>query len=85
MPRYYLHLYLPGSLGFVEDEEGSELANLDRARAEAVAGVRSILSDDVKAGRIDLRGRIEVADAQGAVILLLPFCEAVDLLTESPA
>lgn len=37
--------------------------------AEATKAVRSIISDEVKLGRIDLRGDVSVADQTGAVLL----------------
>ena len=40
MPRYFLHVN--NSIGFVEDEEGVELPDLDAAREKAAAGVRSM-------------------------------------------
>jgi hypothetical protein len=80
MPRYFLHVN--NSIGFVEDEEGVELPDLDAAREKAAAGVRSIIADEVLHGRADLRGRIDVADEEGRVLLSLPFGALVEVLTD---
>lgn len=74
MPRFFFHLY--DRSGFVEDEEGVEVADLEAVRAMALKGARSIISNDVEQGRLDLDGRIEVFDASGALVLVLPFREA---------
>ncbi len=79
MPRYHFHVY--DSFGLVEDEEGRELPSVDAVRREALKGVRSILSDELKQGRLDLRGRVEVKDGDGSIVLTLHFREAVELLT----
>lgn len=77
MARYFFHLH--ESAGFLKDEEGLELPDGDAVRQEALKGARSILGHDVQSGSLDLRGRIEVADAHGRVVLVLPFHEAVQL------
>lgn len=79
MPRYFLHLL--NSIGYAADEEGRELADLDVARRKAIEGIRSIVSEEVKDGLIDLRGRIDVADQDGRVLLVVRFSEAVELVT----
>lgn len=83
MPHFFFHVR--NSEGFLEDEEGEELADLDAARAVAVTAVRSIISDESKGGLIDLRGRIEVSDESGRPVLALPFSEAVSVRTGPPA
>lgn len=82
MPRYFFHIL--NSVGYAEDDEGSELADIDVARREAIAGVRSILSEEVREGRIDLRGRIDVVDADGKCVLSVPFSEAVEVIPGQP-
>ncbi|MDB5454294.1 MAG: hypothetical protein JWO33_2872 [Caulobacteraceae bacterium] len=74
MPRFFFHLY--DRSGFVEDEEGVEAPDLEAAGAVALKGARSIISHDVEQGRLDLEGRIEVFDAAGVLVLVLPFREA---------
>lgn len=80
VPRYYLHLI--NGVGETRDEEGQEAVDLDGARIRAVQGIRSILSDDVAHGRLDLRGRIEIADADGTCLGVVPFSDALDLQLE---
>jgi hypothetical protein len=65
--------------GFVADEEGLELDSLDAARAEALTSIRSILSDEIGRGLVDLTGELRVRDAHGVRVLALPFTEAVDV------
>jgi hypothetical protein len=77
--RYHFDLH--NGTGFVEDEEGRELADLEAARAEGLKGIRSIVSEDVQRGILDLDGRLEVRDEDGTLILTIPFAEAVKIRT----
>jgi hypothetical protein len=78
MPRFYLHLI--NRTGSARDEEGVELADAQAAQARAVEGIRSILADEAKAGRLDLDGRIEIADESGAILRVVPFEAAFEIL-----
>lgn len=78
MSRYHFNVY--NGSGLVEDEEGRELPDLEIVAGEALKGVRSILSDEVKQGRLDLRGRLEVEDGEGTIVLTLHFKEAIEIL-----
>lgn len=82
MPRYFFHVH--NGIGLVEDEDGRDLGDLRRVRDEAIKGIRSILSDEVMKGRIDLRGRIEIADETDTVVLIIPFEEAFVTIRGSP-
>jgi hypothetical protein len=75
MPRYYLNVR--NVEVSADDEEGTDFRDLDAARAKAIASVRSILSDEVMRGKVDLRGRIEITDARGEIVLTVPYAEAV--------
>jgi hypothetical protein len=75
MPRFYYHVR--NGFGFAEDEEGVELADLEAAKQHAIEGARSLRSADVAEGELDLRGRIEITDAAGACVLVLPFRDAL--------
>jgi len=79
MAHYRFNLH--NSIGFVPDEEGRELAGLDEARAEAVKGVRSLVAEDALQGCIDLRGKLEVVDEGGAIVLTVLFGDAVEVLS----
>lgn len=78
MARYHLHIYCDDS--FAEDQEGIECPNLEAAKAEAMKGARSILADDLMQGRVDLRGRIDVADDTGSVVETIRFEDAVEIV-----
>ncbi len=77
MARFYLHINNGG--GYAEDPEGQELADLDAARTAAIEGVRSLLSEEARQGQLDLSGKIEIADGDGNILLIVPFSEAVEL------
>lgn len=77
MPLFYFHVY--DRILVAPDDEGLELANIEVARDEAVRGARSILSDDILRGCIDLSGRIEVAGEDGTILLTLPFRDAFEI------
>jgi hypothetical protein len=81
MPRFFFHVV--DGVGTAEDEDGLVLDGVAAARDVAVEGARDILAAEIKYGSIDLNWRIDVADEGGAVVLTLPFSEAV-LVTKSP-
>jgi hypothetical protein len=77
MARFFLHIN--NGNGYSEDPEGQDLENLDAARDAAIEGVRSMLSEEARQGQLDLSGRIEIADADGNILLVVPFSDAVEL------
>ena len=77
MPRYYFHVC--NGTGFVQDEEGQELPDLEAARAEAIRNARSIMASDVQRGMLDLSSFIEIEDANSQLVDTLGFDDAVDL------
>lgn len=77
MPHYHFNLH--NSVGFVEDEEGRDLSDLDAARQEGLDDIRSIVAEDVRHGRLDLCGRLEVVDGAGRLLLTLAFADALDI------
>ena len=82
MPRFRFNLY--NSTGFVEDEEGRELPDLAAARHEAMNDIRSILSEEITAGRVDLRGRLEIVDELAKLSSTVRFDEAVEIIRDEP-
>jgi hypothetical protein len=76
--RYFFHIV--NGEGRTPDDEGSELASLDKARAHAVDGIRSILADEIRGGHMDLGGRIEVTDGNGAELTVVRFQDAVSIV-----
>lgn len=81
MPHYFLHVR---NTAYAKDEEGNDFPNLAAAREAAVNGARSILSEEVKHGALDLRGAIEIAEGE-TIVLVVPFAEAVAVKTGEPA
>jgi hypothetical protein len=77
MPRYYFHVC--NGNGFVQDEEGEELPNVDAARLAAIRSARSIMASDVQRGILDLSSFIEIEDSEKRLVLTLGFQDAVDL------
>lgn len=77
MPRFFLHVHYGTSIA--EDDEGLCVDDLEQAREEAIRGIRSILADEMSAGRFSLGGRIVIMDEANRVALTIPFREAVDI------
>lgn len=78
MPRYFFHIYDELEL---HDEEGLELADASDARRQAMAGVREMMCEEIKTGRLTLRHRVEVEDESGEEIFRLAFRDAVEIET----
>lgn len=78
MSRFYFHIR--NGNGFTRDEEGRELADRESAHHAAVKGARSLLSDEVVSGSMDLRGQIEVVDQAGAPVTIVKFGDVVDII-----
>jgi hypothetical protein len=75
MPRYYFHIALGAKT--IRDEEGTELADIDAARSEALQDARAIMSEAIRQG-YDVSGRsIRIADEAGKIILVVPFASAI--------
>lgn len=75
MPRYFLHIH--NAHGAAEDDEGLTAASLSEAREKAVAGIRSLLGAEAANGEINFKGRIDISDEGGKLLLSVPFSEAV--------
>ena len=73
------HFNIRNGSGETRDEEGRELADPQEAEALAVEGARSLLSEEVLAGDLDLRGCIEVTDDAGRVIFTVAFKDVLTL------
>ena len=73
MPRFFLHIREAERL--VEDPDGSDLPDLDAARAEAAAAAREIAAERLRAGKgLDAR-RFEIRDEAGRLLATVPFPE----------
>ena len=75
MPHFYLHIRDGDVL--IEDPDGSDLPDLDAARAEALAGARDILASRLRAGEVVDGQRIEITDATGGVLAVVPLKDAI--------
>ena len=77
MQRLYFHLHECGEA--IIDEEGAEVQSLSEARLRAIREARSIMSNEVAAGKLCLSCHIVVEDAQGTILLTVPFREALHI------
>lgn len=77
MSRYFLHVYNREIIA--PDEEGIELDGVATARGQAISGIRSIIAEEALNGVIDLGGHVDIANADGETLLVVPFREAFDL------
>ena len=78
MARFFFHLY--GHDGLSIDHEGRDLTGVDRAGPIAMKEARAIIAAEVLQGVVHLDTRIEVADANGAIVHRLPFAEAIEFV-----
>ena len=81
MPRFYMHI--SNGNGFAEDDEGVELADVDAAREEALAGARDLMAKDLRKGEINLSSFIEVEDEAHRLLFTLHFSDAVKLIART--
>ena len=79
MPRYYFNMI--NSTASVLDRHGKDLADLAAARDQAIADIRSVISDEARQGKIDLRGRIDILDDGGALVETVHYGQAFYLHT----
>jgi hypothetical protein len=78
MPRFYLQLC--HGKGFTADEEGCELPDLAAARKRAIEGLRDVMAGELRKGEIDLAAYIDIEDEKRAVVMRVPFAEAVRII-----
>jgi len=77
MPLFYFNLHECGTT--VEDEEGRFCENVAEARDKALEDARGIMASEVMEGKLCLACRLDVLDEGHALVLELPFAEAVDI------
>jgi hypothetical protein len=75
MPMFYFHIRQGDVL--VEDPDGSELADLNAALAEATYDIRDLIAERIKAGTIVEPWKVEVVDANGAVLADVLFHDVI--------
>jgi hypothetical protein len=74
MPRYFFNTRIGDEL--IDDPEGEELRDPDRAWEVARAMILELLKTEGAAGTL-LRAVIEVTDVEGEIVLEFPFAEAL--------
>ncbi|NHT78579.1 hypothetical protein G8E10_23020 [Rhizobiaceae bacterium CRRU44] len=77
MPIFHLNISTRTTV--IPDEEGSELADLDAARREAIMDARALMSAAILQGRDISHRQIEICDADGDLLMEVPFSEAYEL------
>lgn len=77
MPHFYFHL--SNGIGEIRDEEGAELPDLETARMRAVVAIRSILSEELSRGLLDLDGMIHITDHSDRLMLDVRYGDAVEV------
>jgi len=76
---YYMHIY--NGSGFIQDEEGRDLADDETARAEAIAAARDVMAGDLREGRLDLSSYIAVENEAHEPLFTIVFRDAVEIRT----
>ena len=75
MPRFYFHLKHGGQL--INDPEGSELADAEQARVEAIKAAREIVGAAIRFGIEPPSHAIAVVDSKGEEIIAIPLTEVL--------
>ena len=75
MPCFYFHLREGNHL--IEDLDGSELPNLEAARAKAVAATRAAIAEQLRTGQAVGDRCFEIADEGGRVLTTVTLRDAV--------
>lgn len=75
MPRFYFHIVSGDTV--IEDPDGSELPDLDTARAEALQSARHLLADKVRNGEIVDGQRFEIRNGTGDLLATVAFRDAI--------
>ena len=81
MPRYFFNTRIGDEL--IDDPEGEELRNPDRAWEVARLMIRELLKSEGASGAL-LSAVIEVTDDEGEIVLEFPFAEAIHDMPDQP-
>jgi hypothetical protein len=81
MPRYFFNTRIGDEL--IDDPEGEELRDLDRAWEIARAMIRELLKSEGAEASL-LNAVLEVTDDEGEIVLEFPFAEALLDLSDEP-
>ena len=63
MARFYFHIR--EGVDLIEDDEGTDLPSIDRAREQAIGSARELFADAIKSGRELRVDAIVIADEDG--------------------
>lgn len=74
MPRFYFHIVTSSMT--IPDLEGTEVASLEAALAEAIQDARSLMSAAILNGLDISSRRIEIHDGNG-LVRVVPFSDAI--------
>lgn len=77
MPLYYFNVY---NDDVTFDDEGYELADDQSAKARCIKEVRALAADTVSRGHFVRSHRVEITNADHAVIGTVRFDEAVEII-----
>lgn len=77
MARFFFHLHECGNI--TPDEDGVDRPDLESVRQDALKAVREVMCAEVREGRLCLSCHIEVLDADGTRVLMLPFKDAIEI------
>ncbi|BBC71867.1 conserved hypothetical protein [Altererythrobacter sp. B11] len=81
MPRFFIEVV--DHAGIAEDHVGLECRDFPHARLCAIEGIRSLLADEMRQGRLDLGGRAVIMDEARRELETLPFTAAFETIRES--
>lgn len=70
MPRFFFHIH--DASGIIKDDNGSEFENLSEAHREAIKLARCAVADLSEVGDVVDGQAIEVCDASGSVLEVVP-------------
>ncbi|MFP3547335.1 hypothetical protein SB748_28395 [Rhizobium sp. SIMBA_035] len=76
MPTFFFNISTRTTI--IRDEEGTELADLEAAKREAIKDARGMMSTAIREGRDISHRQIEICDAVGTVLLKVPFSDAYE-------
>jgi hypothetical protein len=80
MPKFFLHV--ADGASFTEDTDGAEYHDLEAARRAAIVGLRDVMATELKDGQINMAAFVEIEDEQHQLVMMVPFLDAVDVLTK---
>ena len=75
MSRFYFHVRSGENI--MSDDEGTECADVNAAREEALATARDVLADAIRSSKNETPDCFIIADANGRELMTVPFNEAL--------